>query len=702
MSFVLTDLYGNRWTVNNDNVEGEISATAANDIKIDLTAKEGFKIVSATITGVKSYPMTVSADGQTATKTFWERERGGTVNVTTEAVTPEPEQGIINQIENTTDNSVWYDDYAQWSVRIKANTGFKFATNAVASYEDENGDYHNDTLTKNGVGSMVSGTIRNVTKTTPIIITGEVVDSTVINVNNQIPNTTATGKITASETAEFEIVCESGYIFANPPKIQYTNYYGYLKTATLTLNEDNTRATGKVTDFDESETEVTATGETVTAGTPELTVINAIGNTTEEHTYDGETATITVTGKYSRYRFINPVVTYTSTDGNEKTTPLTVEIGQYGSTATAVLTDVDPTGEIRLTGLYVYVVHTELSLNNCSATEVIPDFYQQGATVEITLQANENTVFNETPTLTHQNENGYFISFDFTVSADKKTASITYSLPTDYNVGSIDISATAEPVAVIGGNYGSINVYVATIEALEEFATKRFFNATQDATGEISYNPVDLGSYVNKLFRLYCNVPTTSTDVIKCGNYNTGVSVMQPQTDRVTLNFGSVRIPNPNNNGVDYQSEINLFVPFSGFVSIPNDYAGEEIELTADINVITGNGVVRLLHNGVMFQTVNIKPNNAIIYRTAETYLPNIGENEWNEMLYYGVEPFVYCKTFTALNPTGRNNDIARVTIGDTRGFNSFTDVTPITTPEMLASEQRLIYDALQRGIYVN
>ena len=608
---------------------------------------------------------------------------------------------VINKIENTTDQSTWQPSYSQWSIRILANTGFKFTTNAVVRYEDEDGDYHNDTLAKNDEGSMVSGYIQNVTQNTEFIVTGEVAAATQITVRNNIPNTTATGKVTGTNTAEFTVICEPGYMFANPPVITYYNYDGDIIRLTLTLNDDNTQATGKATDYDSGSLTVTATGETVTSGTPELNVINAIGNTTEEHSYDGETATITVKGTSPRYRFINPVVSYTTTNGDAVTTPLTVENGQYGSTATAVLTDVDPIAEIRLTGYYVSVVHTEFSLNNCSATEVLPDFYQQGTTVEITLQTNENTVFNETPTLSHQNEDGDYIVTHFSVSADRKTATIQYNLPTEYNVQSVSVVANAEPVQIIGGNYGSINVYVASIEALEEFASKRFFTG-ENSGGEISYTPVDLGSYVNRLFRLYCNVPTRSTDVIKCGNYNTGVSVFQPETDRVTLNFGSVRIPNPNNNGVDYQSEFNLFVPFSGFVSIPNDYAGEEIELTAEVNVITGDGVARLLHNGVMFHTVNIQPNNAIIYRTAETYLPNIGGNEWNEFLYYGVEPFVYCKTFSALNPTGRNTDSTRVTIGDTRGFNSFTDVTPITTPEMLATEQRLIYDALQRGIYVN
>lgn len=698
MSFVLTDLYNNQWRVTSDNVTGEISATVANDIKIVLTAKEGFKIVSATIIGVKRYPMTVSADGTTATRTFWERERGGSVEVTTESATTE--QGIINHIENTTDNSTWYDDYNQWSVIIKANTGFKFATNAVASYEDENGDYHADPLTKNGVGSMVSGTIRNVTKTTPIIITGEVVDATVINVKNNIPNTTATGKLTASETATVSVKCADGYKFANAPQLSYNNYYGESSSVAMTLNEDETEATATVTNIDKIDPNCIVTGVTVSAGPPELSVTNNIANTEATNVYDGETATFTVTGKYPRYRFVNPVVTYTDTTGVEKTVNLSVTVEQYGSTATATVTDIDPKHPVTITGSYVYVVHVTSTLSNCTSADVLPDFYLQGSRVEITLQANENTEFQDTPVLSHDNDTGYYVEKEFTVSADKKTATVVYDLPKTYNVQSVTIYAESTPVQVIGGNYGSISVYLVTLENLEEFAKVRFFRETT-SEGETNFEYIDLGKYVNRIKRIYCNIPSSSTDVVKCGNYNTNIDCYAPATDKITLDFGSVTVPAPNADTVDYQSEIKLFIPFAGFIDLPNDFAGEQISLQIDVNVITGNGVARLLHNGVIFNIVDLEPSTNILYRTADSELTTVGGDDWNERLYYGIDPFLFCKTFNSVNPNGRNNDGQRGVIGTFRGFNTFTDITPVSAPAMLADEQRAIYKALQRGVYI-
>lgn len=613
---------------------------------------------------------------------------------------------VINNIPNTKDQSKFVvDEYGYgtgdyWDIRIFANNGYKFAGDARAEYEDENGDFHNEIIPASSRKNQVSKYLYNLPENTEINIYGEVVDATILDIANEIPNTTATGKLTDSETATVSVKCADGYEFANAPELSYNNYYGYPKSVTMTLNEDKTEATATVTDIDESNPDCSVTGETVSAGTPELSVTNNIANTEATNVYDGETATFTVTGKYPRYRFVNPAVTYTDTTGVEKTVNLSVTVEQYGSTATATVTDIDPKHPVTITGSYVNVVHVDSTLSNCTSADVLPDFYLQGSRVEITLQANENTEFQDTPVLSHQNETGYYVEKEFTVSADKKTATVVYDLPKTYNVQSVSIYAEATPVQVIGGNYGAISVYLVTLENLAEFAKVRFFRETTSA-GETNFEYIDLGKYVNRIKRIYCNIPSSSTDVVKCGNYNTNIDCYAPATDKITLDFGSVTVPAPNADTVDYQSEIKLFIPFAGFIDLPNDFAGEQISLQIDVNVITGNGVARLLHNGVIFNVVDLEPSTDVFYRTADSELTTVGGDDWNERLYYGIEPFLFCKTFNSVNPNGRNNDGQRGVIGTFRGFNTFTDITPVSAPAMLADEQRAIYEALQRGVYI-
>lgn len=605
--------------------------------------------------------------------------------------------GRIINIEHVTDQSTFYEDYGRWNISVRTDKGWLFKGNGTIEYEDVNGVHHNETLSVNGSKTMLSGMFYHTDANTVFTINGEVKDQNEVDIYNNIPNTTAK-VIKNGNTARFEVTADNNYKFASAPKVTYTDSYGYPAKDTLTLNEDETVATGSA-DSPEFNKGFTFSGETVSTGTPELTVNNGIAGTTETHSYDGETATLTVQGSNPRYRFISPKVTYTDKLGTEKTAEMAVEVQQSGSVATAVLTDVNPSKPVNISGQYVYVVHVKAGLSNCQSVEVLPDYYLQGSRVEITLQANENTEFQATPVLSHQDKSGYYVSKDFTVSADKKTATVAYDLPTDYEISSVSIHAEAVPVEVIGGNFGAINVYIVTLDNLQDFAKKRFFRETSSA-GEISHELIDLGKYVNRIKRIYTPIASSSTDVLRCGNYNTEIQVLQPATDKITLDFGNVEIPAPNGDVTDYESEIKLFIPFTGFVTLPNDYAGEQINLQIDINVVTGDGVARLQHNGVLFQVVEVRPNNDILYRTS-TDLTLVGSDDWNETLYYGIEPFIYCKWFTSKNPNGRNSDLQRGVIGTFSGFNTFTDVTVISADYMLADEQRAIYEALERGVYI-
>ena len=177
--------------------------------------------------------------------------------------------------------------------------------------------------------------------------------------------------------------------------------------------------------------------------------------------------------------------------------------------------------------------------------------------------------------------------------------------------------------------------------------------------------------------------------------------MFQPTADKITLDFGNVVVPDPNGDITDYESDIKIFIPFTGFVSMPNDYVGEQINLQIDINVLTGDGVARLMHNGVLFQVVEIRPSSDILYRTS-TDLEVIGSDNWNENIYYGTEPFIYFKYFTSKNNNGRNTDLKMGVISTFKGFNTFEDVTIISADNMLTDEQRAIYDALERGVYIN
>ena len=603
---------------------------------------------------------------------------------------------VIINIPHTINKSVYDEDYGGWSIRISAENGWLFTGNGTISYTNTKGVAQNKPLTANGAKTMLSGTFYDANENAVLTVNGEIKDANALSIINDIPN--ATAKVTKDGTnANFEVTANTDYKFTSSPTVTYRG--AFITQKTLTLSQNDTVATGSVADADFSK-DFTFEGETVSTKIVELNVTNGISETTETHTYDGTTANITVKGSYPRYRFISPKITYTDTLGTEKSVDMTVEIQQYGSVANSVLSDVDPSKPITVTGQYVNVVHVEWGLSNCKSDQTLPDYYLQHSHVEITLQANDNTEFDTSPILSHDNDDGMPVSTNFTVSADKKTATIAYDLPTDYEISSLSINAKAVPIQVIGSKFGAINAYIVTLDNLNDFSKKRFIRET-GTTSDTNYELIDLGKYVNRIKRIYTPIASSSTDVLRCGNYNTEIQVLQPSTDKITLDFGNVVVPAPNGDITDYESDIKIFIPFNGFVSLPNDYVGEQINLQIDINVLTGDGVARLMHNDVLFQVVDVRPNSDILYRTS-TDLTLIGSDDWNENIFYGIEPFIYCKYFTSKNSNGRNTDLKRGVISSFNGFNTFEDVTVISTDNMLTYEQRAIYDALERGIYIN
>ena len=611
---------------------------------------------------------------------------------------------VTNKVPNSTDNSAWKGDY--WYLRLNAKRGYKFDGDITAAYTDTSGQPQTLVLTpRNSRNLEVWAYVYDTDANTAFVITGNTRLDNELNVTNKIPNTTATGEKLGSLAAKVTLTANEGFKITRA-QVVFTNGYGNPTSKDMAISEDGKTATWQNDDC-EPDNGVTIRGETVSSGTPEITVVNNITNTLQEtHTYDGDVATITVeSNHFPRYRFIDPKASYKSTDGQQKTVDMEVEVLIYYSIAKVTITDLDPTEPVTLTGEFVDVAHITTKLTNCYADPPLPEWLQFGETLNITIKANPNNEFHpdsdtEKPKLTWEDEYGYYQYMDLTVSEDKQTA--TGSKVLDADLSAFAVNADAFPVAVVGEQYGAINVYLVTLDELAEFSAKRFFKekGTNPSTGAPIYENIDLGAYVNKISRIYIDIGASSTDVIRCGNYNTGVSCHQPAQDKITLDFGTAVVPAHNEDNTDYESEIQIFFPFAGFVNLNNAYAGKTIALQYVINVVTGKGVALLSCNGVVFQVEETEPSSEIIYLSPSTQVKTVGGDDWNEMLYYGLEPYIYCKWYKSASK-GLNNDRQTGILGDFRGFNIFDDVTPIHTAEMLTEEQEMIYTALSDGVYI-
>lgn len=500
---------------------------------------------------------------------------------------------------------------------------------------------------------------------------------------------------------DINIRTNDGYLFVGDVKAVYNNINGEPTSVVLRQNGAKVWAFGELTDTN-AKTKITITGNTRNEN--DLEVINNVPNTTATGEKLGyASAKVTLTANEG-VKITSAKVAFTNGYGYPASEDMT--ISEEGKTASWQNDDCEPNKGVTISGetdQFTEVVSIGTNLSNCYADPPLPESLQYGETLNVTIKANANTAFDteqSTPNFSYYNETGNPTKQDLTVSEDKRTATGSIVLQNGWH--NFSVNAQAYPVAVVGEQYGSINVYLVTLDELAEFSGKRFFKETgsDPETGAPIYENIDLGAYVNRIRRVYTNIGASIPDVIRCVNYNTGVSCHHPAQDKITLDFGTAVVPAHNEDNTDYESEIQIFLPFAGFVNLNNDYAGKTIALQYVINVITGNGVALLSCNGVVFQVEETEPSSEIIYLSPSTQVKTVGGDDWNEMLYYGLEPYIYCKWYESAS-NGRNNDRQTGILGDFRGFNVFDDVTPIHTAEMLTEEQEMIYTALSDGVYI-
>lgn len=331
-------------------------------------------------------------------------------------------------------------------------------------------------------------------------------------------------------------------------------------------------------------------------------------------------------------------------------------------------------------------VSVTYALTNCTVSPQ-PQTVKTGSTLNLTV----------TP-LT--NYNLYSCNLIWNDGTKDVTISVTggvISFPVPDSCVSISIKAVASIITPVGRNYGAINVYCVTLDNLDAFSKQRFFEIEDDTQG--IYEEVNLGIYVNRIKRIFTNVPVSGTDSLRCGNYNTGITVQTPEKDVILLDFGDVTLTGLNGDSEDYNAQISVFIPCRGFVAVDSKYIGKTINLSFKLNVITGDAVAFLSCNGVIFQLESFSLSRDVIYKTGTTELNIVGGTQWDEQILYGLEPYVIITQNTTINKPV-NNTQESVTIGDVTGYAQFENVD-LNTVNLLVDEYNTIISELENGVYL-
>lgn len=501
-----------------------------------------------------------------------------------------------------------------------------------------------------------------------------------LNVTNNIPNSTVEYKQTGVNTFDLKVNADNG--FTGTPKISYTDKFG--DPAESEMSVTNNVATFSL---ESAENEITIFYESTPPPTKELQITNNIANTTAKSVASETTYTVTVEGTAQGMFNGTPTITYGGETYNMTVNDQTATIIVPIATESVIIN-----GEYLL-GKYIAV---DYSLTNCEIVGDKPVKVKTGQSYTFNFKANPNAELTKIQA-NFTNNSGDTVVSNGTISGDKQTGTVTFNLTS----GATDLTVYANADAVQPPtikNYGAINVYIVTSENLDEFAKKRFFKPNGESGTGTTYSEVNLGEYVNRIKRIFAPVPVGGDDVLKCGNYNTGIKVKYPESDVMLLDFGNVELTGANGNNEDYNAQIQMFIPCRGVVSIDSNYIGKTINLSIKVNVITGDAVALLSCDGVTFQIESFSLSRDVIYRLG-TDLNVVGGEQWNEQILYGLEPYVLITENLTVN-VPVNNTKENVTIKDVTGFAQFENVN-LNAANLLVDEYNEIVSQLETGVYL-
>ena len=501
-----------------------------------------------------------------------------------------------------------------------------------------------------------------------------------LKINNNVSGTNA---VYVKNDTNFDITLtgDTDGTFTVAPVVTYNNRYHETVEGTMNVN-------GNVATFSvpvATNEEVTING-TFTPKPKELTITNHVSGTTATYVQNGENFDITLTGNTDGNYSVVPVVYYKNASGTETTGEMSVN-GKIATFSVPVATN----ETVTITGTFTPEtpqkdVPVTYELTNCTVSPQ-PQTVNTGSTLNLTVTPNTN----------YKLDSCNLVWNDGTKDVTISVTGGVISFPVPDSCVAITVKAVASIITPIGKNYGAINVYCVTLDNLDAFSKQRFFEIKDDSQG--IYEEVNLGIFVNRIKRIFTNVPVSGTDSLKCGNYNTGITVQTPEKDVITLNFGDVTLTGLNGDSEDYNAQISVFIPCRGFVAVDSKYIGKTINLYFKVNVITGDAVAFLSCDGVVFQLESFSLSRDVIYKTGTTELNIVGGTQWDEQILYGLEPYVIITQNTTVNKPV-NNTQESVTIGDVTGYAQFENVD-LDTVNLLVDEYNTIISELENGVYL-
>lgn len=515
------------------------------------------------------------------------------------------------------------------------------------------------------------------------------------------------GFISAGNSVTITATANEGFYFNGRPYIKYTDLTGAEKNLYMSRSDNDTVASVTQVFSEIAQNATTLHVVCNAVAIPKKTwpvVVQTATNCTVDapDTYtEGETLNITATPNEGYHFKTTPTLQYPGAGG--QTAKLSFTVQDDGTATFSRVVKGLPDGvtlSVVASAVEIpkktYPIVTQTV--NCTVSGVpAGNVYTEGETLNLVLTANEGYYFDVPPQVKFTGQGGIGAKMDFTIDpANDARATFNKALPTLSDSSNVTIYAVAAAKTVYTDKYGSINVYNVSIDNLTQFAEERFINVE----GESGVQEVDLGDYVSKLFRLYCDIGDTTESTLKVGNYNlTNINVQVPINDTFTIDCGTLTVNGKNGTANDFNGELQIMLPFIGFQTINIDKAlNNPLHLYYKTNLVTGESVAILEINSIPAYYWDCKACQEILYLSHVQ--ENFSDYEFKSKFLYGFVPFIVYKYNTDFNNSPVNSDAVREKVLNCVGYFEMTETTPFNAPNMNETERSKIIELLNSGVF--
>lgn len=525
-------------------------------------------------------------------------------------------------------------------------------------------------------------------------------------VTNNVKHSTYKTEVQGDNTV-ITLTCDKGFTFDGVPTVTYgadpEDPFSESTTENMTVSGNVATFTLATSSYGGY---ATLDGKTKAVELTDVTVINKVPDTLISHIVNGSSVSVALSSKKV---MLNVSCVYVGKDGSSKNVSVPVNVvvkpavdqDNVISNASVVLADVDFKHDIVVTGETKKALRIDYNLSGCTPVNK-SEYCFVGEPITFTLNADEGNKFYDAEKckITGYNSlTGGRVVY-MTVSEDMLTATGTITPQTSIEHDwYIEVDGEATPQSTPTKKYGFINAYVLNEKNLEDFATARFVPYTGNS-GSTKDDPIsyDLGDYINRVKRFFFPVEKGSTSKLMCGNFMVNTNVFNLASDTKVISFGSVNIPNVTQSTADYDTDLNMFVPFLGIVSLPVDLIGCTVALEMRVNLLGGSGVYVLTCEDRIVWTDEVKPYTDVLFRTQKQEVKVLGGSNFDSTYLMGFTPYIILQKKTITN-IGVETASSRLTkVKDVVGFTKMVNVKFADTSNMLMDDVNNIINILRNG----